>query len=533
VGDGCGSTLDCGDCAAGFTCGSKLAGICTASDCKPITCTADNGGNYCGQIGDGCGGVLDCPKTCASGLACGGNGVPNTCPALSTGAGGCVGLACDIDKCAGKSKTTVKGTVLDPAGKLPLYNVMVYIPAGPLEEFTEGVTCQKCDTAASGWPIASALSDAAGNFVLQDVPTGTNIPVVVQTGKWRRQTKLATVKACQENVYPGTDQFRLPKNQSEGHLPKIAFTRGGADGLECVLNRIGVDAAEFTNPGGPGRMNIYYERGVGTGYDSGEAFPPIVQLFKPEVISKYDMVVFSCSGRSAWAREQPASEKKAVKDFVDQGGRVFGSHFSYGYFRGVPGTSEAKYYQPSPWSVEVAQWDGNPEGPYTIETGFAKGKAFADWLVNVGASQTRGTIELTAVESPAASLTPGLGQAWIKSNGGIPYFHISMPVEKAATPEEQCGRFVHTGIHVAQGGSHGTANEGPFPSFCGNKALSPQEKAWEFLIFELSACAIPDNVTPKAPDIPPPTIPISPPPSVTTPPAPPPPSPPPPPPVIL
>ena len=48
---------------------------------------------------------------------------------------------------------------------------------------------------------------------------------------------LPQVKACQDNVFTGTDTFRLPKSQAEGHLPKIAMTRGGADSLECLLRR--------------------------------------------------------------------------------------------------------------------------------------------------------------------------------------------------------------------------------------------------------------------------------------------------------
>ena len=88
---------------------------------------------------------------------------------------------------------------------------------------------------------------------MQDVPVGTNIPVVIQTGKWRRQITLPTVKACQDNVFAGADTFRLPKNQSEGHLPKIAMTRGKARQPGMPLRRIGISDTEFTNPDGTGR----------------------------------------------------------------------------------------------------------------------------------------------------------------------------------------------------------------------------------------------------------------------------------------
>jgi hypothetical protein len=526
IGDGCGGTLACGDCAAGSTCGGGgVAGVCAATNCTPITCMPMGGGQYCGRIGNGCGGALDCPA-CPGGMACGTGAQAGVCPGVPT-TGGCTGLGCQIDKCTGMPKTTVKGTVYDPGGKLPLYNVMVYVPNAPLAPLVEGVSCDKCGTIASGQPVASALTDASGNFTMQDVPVGANIPVVIQTGKWRRQITLPMVKACQDNVFAGTDTFRLPKNQSEGHLPKIAMTRGKADSLECLLRRIGVSDSEFTNPDGTGRVNIYYETGDGTGYDSGTAFPPVSTLFNQTVINKYDMMVISCHGVSDRSRQQPLAEKQIVKNFVDAGGRVFGSHFSFGYFRGVAGTTDAKFYQPTPWPL-LAMWDGNSDPPYTIDTSFAKGIAFADWLVVAGASPTRGQIMMTGVEGPAMSLTPGFGsQQWINTVGGIPYFSVPMPVEKASTPADQCGRFVNTGIHVASGG-----NSGPFPSKCGTAPLTPQEKAWEFLIFELSACALPDNQQPTAPVVPPPGAPTSPPPSVTQPPAPPPPPPPPPPPTI-
>jgi hypothetical protein len=527
IGDGCGNTLPCGDCATGSTCGGGgVAGVCAATNCTAITCNPMGGGQYCGRIGNGCGGVLDCPA-CPGGMACGTGALAGVCPGMPGTGGPCTGLACQIDKCTGMPKTTVKGTVYDPGGKLPLYNVMVYVPNAALDPIVEGVTCDKCGTIASGSPVASALTDSSGNFTMADVPVGTNIPVVIQTGKWRRQITLPTVKACQDNLFTGTDTFRLPKSQSEGHLPKIAMTRGGADSLECLLRRIGVADSEFTNPDGAGRVNIYYETGGGTGYASGTAFPPVSMLFNQTVLNKYDMMVISCHGESARSRAQPLAEKQIVKTFVDAGGRVFGSHFSFSYFRGVPGTTDAKNFQPSPWPL-LAMWDGNSDPPYTVNTSFAKGIAFADWLVTVGASTTRGQITMNSVEGGAMSLTPGFGsQSWITTVGGVPYFSVPMPVEKASTPAEQCGRFVDTGIHVVAGG-----NGGPFPTQCGTAALTPQEKAWEFLIFELSACPLPDNQQPTPPPVPPPGAPNSPPPAVTQPPAPPPPPPPPPPPMV-
>ena len=135
---------------------------------------------------------------------------------------------------------------------------------------------------------------------------------------------------------------------------------------------------------------------------------------------------------------------------------------------------------------------------------------------------------MTGVEGPATSLYPGYNsQSWITTSGGIPYFSVPMPVEKAATPAEQCGRFVNTGIHVVSGG-----NGGPFPSQCGTARA---DAAGEGVgVPDLRAVGLPAarQPEPTPPPVPPPGAPNSPPPAVSQPPAPPPPPPPPPPPMV-
>ncbi len=395
----------------------------------------------------------------------------------------------------GRPKTTVRATIYDPAGRLPLYNVMVYVPSTELDPIVEGATCDRCDATASGTPAAAALTDPSGAFVMEDVPDGTNIPFVIQMGKWRRQIRLAQVLPCQDNTFDDPELFRLPRTQAEGHLPKIAMVTGRADKLEGMLRVIGVADSEFTNPGGSGRVNLYTAGFESiASYVNGDPLPSADELLgSVERLSQYDMVIMSCHGEStSLGYAQPTAQKEAAKAYVDGGGRMFGSHFYFSYLRGPPG-SKNHFATPFP---DVATWDSDSSPTqFDIETSFPKGQAFAQWLFNVGASPVLGAIELEGVEGSAATLLTPYTQPWISGPNTIPYFSMNMPVEKADRPDEQCGRFVHTGIHVAEG------DNDPFPSGNADRELTPQEKAFEFLIFDLSACPARFDIPPAPPKV--------------------------------
>jgi hypothetical protein len=80
IGDGCGGTLECGDCPMGDTCGgggtAQVCGRPPDPNCKPITCQ-QVGGRLCGRVGNGCGGSLECGD-CPGGTKCG-TAMANVC----------------------------------------------------------------------------------------------------------------------------------------------------------------------------------------------------------------------------------------------------------------------------------------------------------------------------------------------------------------------------------------------------------------------------------------------------------------------
>src|SRR6202044_3114591 len=97
-------------------------------------------------------------------------------------------------------------------------------------------------------PIVDTLTAPDGTFTLKNVPSGTNIPLVVQIGKWRKEIVIPTVASCAATTIPG-GTVSLPKSSTDGlyaSLPNIAVSTGFADTLECLLTRVGVSESEFT-----------------------------------------------------------------------------------------------------------------------------------------------------------------------------------------------------------------------------------------------------------------------------------------------
>ncbi len=544
IGDGCGKVLDCGTCAAGQSCGTGVtANICVSANCTPTSCDL-SGGRYCGKIGDGCGQELDCGD-CPDAKPCGQGDMANVCPGAVL-QGPCVNLQCQQTTCtagpckelacAAGAQTSVSGTVYDPAGRVPLYNVLVYIPNAALDPVKLGVTCDTC-ASISGSPIASALTDAKGQFKLNNVPVGADIPLVMQIGKWRRKITIPKVTACTDTAITDKDLTRLPRNQSEGDIPKIALSTGGVDALECLLRKIGIDDTEFTPEAGRGRVNLFAGATGASAYaptlNGGASLTRAGSLWGTSAaLKKYDIVLLACEG-GGWLATSLSVPKgpaalQAMSDYANAGGRIFATHWhNYWIQQG-----------PAPLST-VATWQFPNDGtdltladPFTasIDSTFPKGLAMTDWLVNVGASTTRGQLMIRGGrDSLQATATAPLAQRWIygvdQKNQGrqcVQYMTYNTPIGAAA--DKQCGRVVFTDIHLSAGS--GDMSNQPFPTGCKTTTLTPQEKAVEFMFFDLAACVQPDAKPPMPPPLPLPARPMPPPPPLSAPPLPPPPAPP-------
>ncbi|MCL2725096.1 MAG: carboxypeptidase regulatory-like domain-containing protein [Polyangiaceae bacterium] len=437
--------------------------------------------------------------------------------------GSCVGLQCNqVATCDNGGTTSLTGKVYDPSGTVPLYNAMVYVPNVELAPFTDGVTCDQCGTVPSGKPIAVALTDSAGEFKLDNVPVGVDIPLVVQIGKWRRKVTVPAVDACTSTPLDA-GVTRLPRSRAEGDIPKIAIATGGWDSLECFFRRLGIDDSEFTNPDGNGRVHLYQELDstasmgrVQGSYIDGNT--PAAQTLWDSLdnLKKYDVVVLSCEGSENLDTKSNAAREN-LKEYLDVGGRVFASHFHSTWFKDNPSLST------------VATWKTpDPNGPgwnvnALVDTTVPKGAAFLDWLDSVGASTQPGSVSMVDVKSNVASVAD-TSRLWLyvpSSNGGTngstdstdpvgpKYFSFNTPIGESA--DNQCGRGVYTDIHAStvdrstQAEALAANEDWPgvqFPTGCrADMTMTAQEKTLLFLMMDLASCIQDDSQTPKPPSL--------------------------------
>jgi hypothetical protein len=424
---------------------------------------------------------------------------------------GCSGLSCGLADCEGGTPTTLSGTVYDPAGKVPLYNVIVYVPSAQVQPLdSSGATCSQCGGTVSGSPVAAVLTDASGHFTLKNVPAGKNIPLVMQVGKWRRVVTLPSVPACAETAISDPTLTRLPRNRSEGDIPRIAIATGGADPLECLLRKIGVDDSEFATAGGSGRVHLYAGGGwtdaqfvahpasgqFATWLNAGVAFADATTLWSsPTDLKTYDLLLMACEGELNAATKPPIA-RQALSDFAAGGGRVFASHWHRYWFSDGP----APVPSVGTWTDRIDPAASGAIAVGTVDVSFPKGLAFRNWLVNVGASSTPGQLPIKDSKHNLDAVNLTEAQQWItlpnpnaNNQTAVQYTTFNTPVGQPAAA--QCGRVVYSDLHVSSGDQPGN----PFPSGCVTTDLSPQEKALEFMLFDLSSCVQTDGKPPQPP----------------------------------
>jgi hypothetical protein len=469
---------------------------------------------------------------CAAGEVCtGGITGPTACVA---GSSATCELCSAIPDCSGGAELTrLTGRVITPGrsaadtgNQVGVPNATVYIlrsnmltdlPAITTGIPNGGTSCDRCEDQELGPVLTGAVTDASGNYVLEgQIPVGVDFSLVVKVGKFRRATtqRLPATAACQTTALPSAlpeNPTRLPRTSGDGlavNIPRIAVSTGQIDAMECVLEKLGLDHAEFGNAGSLARVQLY--RGGATqtaqsGARLDDATSYDADLYGSlDRLQSYDMVVADCEGQ-AWDGSNGFAQRNAsganVREYLNRGGRLFASHlsFSWLYQNGLDAYAAAT---PIATGLDAAaSWDiaftaaGNLDttGTGVISLGrpsaSPKIQSFTDWMLTEGVTSAP-NYDFTLTDP--RSLATGLGAASEEfvfrsgGNGRVQQFSFSTPY--GAPAEASCGRVVHSGFHVAAtGGSSTPFSNAIFPGHCVGD-LTPQEKVLLYMLFDLGAC---------------------------------------------
>ena len=426
--------------------------------------------------------------------------------------------------------TQVTGKVYDPSGvgspnsnNLALAGIDVLEPAGASTPFVDGVTCDSC-TSVIGPYVTRAVTDATGSFTINNVAPGPNVPIVVQSGRWRRRINIP-VTACVNNVV-ANGTLRFPRDRTEGDIPLLALTSGTWESLECLFARMGVSTSEITSPAAatPGRIRVYKDNGVTVS----PAVAASTLWATQASLDAYSAVLLACGASGGAISGVTTTTANYFAINTSKGGRLFADHRPGEFLFANAATAPAVFRGTSTWN--------NPAGGSSLfksiaVTGSPPQQLFNDWLNNVGAMIDYGAPYVKLVQGDYQIITPTAGQTtiWLRGRtdnmwtGGTPPTNSDMVssysfemgnVAGAPTVNADCGvanghgRVLLNGMHVSgtrATGCGGGACSGTFPGTCDLVgALTPEEKAMEYQIFQLTACQ-PGG---SAPPPPPPPLPV-------------------------
>jgi hypothetical protein len=138
-------------------------------------------------------------------------------------------------------------------------------------------------------------------------------------------------------------------------------------------------------------------------------------------------------------------------------------------------------------SIVTTTWANQP---------FPRGQAFYEWLATVNAL-TGSELPIDSPPSYNAYVTAAntTSQPWIVANNrSSATLAFSFDTPLGAAPADRCGRVVFADMHVGWDARDYTVGTGKItPEGCATNDLRPQEKALEFLLFDLSSCVTPGN----------------------------------------
>jgi hypothetical protein len=405
----------------------------------------------------------------------------------------CTNLCLQQVNCVNGQTTSITGVVYAPNGTDPLPNVIVYIPNAPVQPFTSGVSCPAPNTSPSGSPLVGTVTAVDGSFTLTNVPVGANLPLVIQSGRWRRQLVIPGTVACSNTI---ATNIRFPRNKSEGDIPKIAIATASSDAVECVLTKVGMDPSEFTDPSANGRINFFPAVGSPGAYIDNVTPTSDSLMGSASTMANYDAIMLPCQGQQD-TYDLNAAQRANLVQYVDAGGRLYTSHRGYEWldYTGSPFLSVAK------WAPETDDVFTPDPGIATVNTSFSNGQTLAQWLPEVGASAGPNEVSIAVLRQDTLGVNAPT-QSYLTLNApaqGNPVMQFTFDTPVGQTTG-QCGRVLYNDYHVEDEAANLTNLQ--WPTECSlTDTTTAQEKLLEYSLFDLTSDGAPATLAPASQDL--------------------------------
>jgi len=359
---------------------------------------------------------------------------------------------------------SLAGTVHFPNGTLPVAGALVYV-TGPGAEPIRSGECGEC--VDRGGLLAVALTGPEGRFAFDTLPAGT-WSLVVEKGWFSRRTEIV-VGACTALTVP-IERTRLPRNTSEGRLPRIAVVGGPFDRMHTVLSRLGLDGGSFTviDPDGA------------DGSGGRALFADAARLMS------YDLVFVNCGAEIGDAFGGVSDPRVAAntRTFLESGGRLYVTDLAYDLLeQTLPSAVDFLASPETPASS--AEHPDVAQAGYPMEALDARvvDDGLAAWLHAVGATsgdrmRVEGLLDGWAVVD---AVDESRTHVWVR--GDVSWYEAGDLTEEVnagdqpltITVDVGCGRALFTSYHTI---GHGE----------GSGALTPQELALAYLVLEIGTC---------------------------------------------
>lgn len=365
--------------------------------------------------------------------------------------------------CPGGGVTTLAGRVMFPNGTLPVAAAQVLIPAGAADAIPASGSCGECID--SGLLLAHTETAADGTFELTGVPEGAR-ELVIRKGKFQRVVPVDIV-ACTRNEV-SDEEARLPRDASEGRIPRIAVISGQYDHMEDVLGRLGLARSAVTVLDGGA------EAGGGT---EARAF-----MRDAGRLGDFDIVFVNCGNELTDYVAVEGGIRDAVRTFLEGGGRLFVTDWAYDLIESI-GPAYVDFNGSGSGSTVEAVDIAQVGEDIPMVTGRVHDEGLREWLGVTGSLLGADTVDIRGMAGGGGwavmDRTSERTKVWVDANvswwdeWGGPGGSGVRPL--TVTFEAGCGRALYTSYHTLDE-SVGTAE------------LAAQEKILAYLVLEIGTC---------------------------------------------